>query len=217
MEYDFDVSTAEGFTTSSAPITTAKLEISTTNILVSTAGAAVTTASASISTVSPLRVSTAEDISGAETLVYIRMSASKDKGKTIMTKLKPEQTTMKLQQRQERAGFKLDEREEVVAKVNQAHDIDWSDPAVLRYQAVQNRSFSIAEIEKEVMKRSRFDLQQESSKQVKEEIFQQDDVVAEQVVKESSRKAEGRLKRKTSKTREDKNNRQKMPDDPLKL
>ncbi|GKD90192.1 hypothetical protein Tco_1365699 [Tanacetum coccineum] len=49
MEYDFDVSTAEGFTT----------------------------ASASISTVSPPRVSTAEDISGAETLVYIRRSASK--------------------------------------------------------------------------------------------------------------------------------------------
>ncbi|GJX93082.1 hypothetical protein Tco_0347668 [Tanacetum coccineum] len=184
MEYDFDVSTAEGFTTSSVPITTAKLEISTTNILVSTAGAAVTTASASISTVSPPRVSTAEDISGAETLVYIRMSASKDKGKAIMTEPEPEQTTTKLQQRQERAGFEaairlqeqfdeeerqrlarqeeekydlekalelqkqLDEREEVVAKVNQAHDIDWSDPAVLRYQAVQNRSFSIAEVRK---------------------------------------------------------------------
>ncbi|GJY98578.1 hypothetical protein Tco_0515488 [Tanacetum coccineum] len=46
----------------------------------------VTTASASISTVSPLRVSTTEDISGVETLVYIRRSASKakDKGKAIM-------------------------------------------------------------------------------------------------------------------------------------
>ncbi|GKC57798.1 hypothetical protein Tco_1085396, partial [Tanacetum coccineum] len=44
MEYDFDVSTAEGFTTS------------------------ITTASASISTISPPRVSTAEDIFGAETL-----------------------------------------------------------------------------------------------------------------------------------------------------
>ncbi|GJT20496.1 putative ribonuclease H-like domain-containing protein, partial [Tanacetum coccineum] len=65
MEYDFDVSTAEGFTTASIPVTTA---------------------SASISTVSPPRVSTAEDISGAETLVYIRRSASKakDKGKVIM-------------------------------------------------------------------------------------------------------------------------------------
>ncbi|GKA18952.1 hypothetical protein Tco_0698867 [Tanacetum coccineum] len=63
MEYDFDVSTAEGFTT----------------------------ASASISIVSPPRVSTAEDISGAETLVYIRRSASKvkDKGKAIMQESEP--------------------------------------------------------------------------------------------------------------------------------
>ncbi|GKA69250.1 hypothetical protein Tco_0775314 [Tanacetum coccineum] len=79
MEYDFDA-------TASIPVTTVGLEISTANIAVSTADAAVTTASASISTVSPLRVSTAEDISGAETLVYIRRSASKakDKGKAII-------------------------------------------------------------------------------------------------------------------------------------
>ncbi|GKE91961.1 hypothetical protein Tco_1573056, partial [Tanacetum coccineum] len=73
MEYDFDVSTAEGFAT----------------------------ASASISTVSPLRVSTAEDISGAETLVYIRRSASKakDKGKAIMQESS--------HQRKSRKGFKF--------------------------------------------------------------------------------------------------------------
>ncbi|GKC77137.1 hypothetical protein Tco_1127911 [Tanacetum coccineum] len=46
---------------------------------VSAAGAAVTTVGASISNVSPPRVSTAEDISIAETLVYIRRSAAKDK------------------------------------------------------------------------------------------------------------------------------------------
>ncbi|GJR13001.1 hypothetical protein Tco_0795653 [Tanacetum coccineum] len=67
------------------------------------------------------------------------------------------------------------------------------------------------------MKRSGFDLQQESSKQVEEEIFQQDDVVFEKVVKESSRKAEGRLKRKTSKARKDKDKRQKNQDDLEKL
>ncbi|GKA22020.1 hypothetical protein Tco_0707982 [Tanacetum coccineum] len=267
-EYDFDVSIAEGFTTSSVPITTAKLEISTTNILVSTASVAVTTASASISTVSPPRVSTAEDISGAETLVQERAGFE---AAIRLQELFDEEERQRLVRQQEKKydlqkslelQKQLDEREEVVAKV---HDIDWSDPAMLRYHAVQNRSFSIAEvrknmcihlknqggykqshfkgmsyedmrpifervwdqnhafvpkdseIEKEVMKRSGFDLQQESSKQVEEEIFQQDDVVAEQVVKESSRKAEGRLKRKTSKAREDKNNRQKMPDDPEKL
>ncbi|GJV46290.1 reverse transcriptase domain-containing protein [Tanacetum coccineum] len=126
----------------------------------------------------------------------------------------------------------LDERKEVV--VEEAYDIDWSDPSVLRYHALQNRSFSVAEdseIEKEVMKRPGFDLQQESikknekieasgfvqkqpageekekkkdaesSKQVEEEIVQQEDVVAEQVVKESSKKAGGRLKRKSDKYR----------------
>ncbi|GKC71315.1 hypothetical protein Tco_1117198 [Tanacetum coccineum] len=118
------------------------------------------------------------------------------------------------EQEQERYDFKkalelqkqLDEREKVVAK-SQARDIDWSDPIVLRYHAVQNRSFFIAEIEKEVMKRSGFDLQQESLKQVKEEIVQQDDVVSKQVVKESYRKAEGRVKRKTLKARKDKDKR----------
>ncbi|GJU28098.1 hypothetical protein Tco_1166719, partial [Tanacetum coccineum] len=60
-----------------------------------------------------------------------------------------------------------------------------SDTVVLRYHAFQNRSFSIGEdskIKKEVMKRSGFDLQQESLKQVKEEIVQQDDIVSEQLV-----------------------------------
>ncbi|GJX42701.1 hypothetical protein Tco_0257691 [Tanacetum coccineum] len=180
-----------------------------------TASAAVTTTSAFISTASSLRVSTAEDISGAETLVYVRRNASKDKVKDTA------------RQEQERYDFEkalelqkqLNQREKVVAK-SQAHDIDWSDLAVLRYHAVQNRSFSIAEdseIEKEVMKRSGFNLQQESSKQVEEEIVQQDDVVAEQVVKERSRKAKGRLKRKTSKARNDKDKIQKNQDDPEKL
>ncbi|GJX72953.1 putative ribonuclease H-like domain-containing protein [Tanacetum coccineum] len=171
---------------------------------------------------------------------------------------------------EELAKDTLDERVEVVAKVNQAHDIDWSDPAMLRYHALQNRSFSVAEvrknmykhigskillllpknlseIEKEVMKRPGFDLQQEfikknekikasgfvqkqpareekekkkdaeSLKQVQEEIVQQEDVVAEQVVKESSKKVGGRLKRKVAKDRDDKDKRQKMQDDPEKL
>nr|GEU56766.1 reverse transcriptase domain-containing protein [Tanacetum cinerariifolium] len=45
----------------------------------------------------------------------------------------------------------------------------------------------------------------------------QEDVVAKQVVKESSKKAGGRLKRKTSKAIEDKDKRQKKQDDPKKL
>nr|GEV80395.1 hypothetical protein [Tanacetum cinerariifolium] len=46
-----------------------------------------------------------EDISTAETLVYIRRSAYKDKRKGIMTESELEQTTTKLQQKQERAGY----------------------------------------------------------------------------------------------------------------
>ncbi|GJY77902.1 hypothetical protein Tco_0483703 [Tanacetum coccineum] len=103
-----------------------------------TASIPVTTASASISTVSPLRVSTAEEISGAEKLVYIRRSASKvkDKGKAIMQESEPPNKIKK----------KLDEREEVTAK--EAYDIDWSDPSVLRYHALQNRPFFVAEVRK---------------------------------------------------------------------
>nr|GFB70079.1 hypothetical protein [Tanacetum cinerariifolium] len=46
-----------------------------------------------------------KDISTTETLVYIRRSESKDKGKGIMTKSELVQTSTKLQQRQERAGY----------------------------------------------------------------------------------------------------------------
>nr|GEX76215.1 hypothetical protein [Tanacetum cinerariifolium] len=46
-----------------------------------------------------------KDISTAKTLVYIRRSASKDKGKGIMTESEPKQTTTKLQQRQERVSY----------------------------------------------------------------------------------------------------------------
>nr|GEV11215.1 hypothetical protein [Tanacetum cinerariifolium] len=50
-----------------------------------------------------------------------------------------------------------------------------------------------------------------------EEIVQQEDVVAKQAEKESSKKAGGKLKRKTSKAREDKDKRQMKSDDPEKL
>ncbi|GJV50852.1 copia protein [Tanacetum coccineum] len=40
------------------------------------------------------------------------------------------------------------QEQEVIAEANPTHDIDWRDPAVLRYHALQNRSFSIAEVRK---------------------------------------------------------------------
>ncbi|GJR63300.1 putative reverse transcriptase domain-containing protein [Tanacetum coccineum] len=108
MEYDFDVSTAEGFTTVSVPVTTAS--------------------------------ATPEVSTAAANLVYIRRSVEKrkDKGKAIM---KEDES---LQEEFDRAR----QEQEVVAEVDQAHDIDWSDLVVLKYHALQNRSFSVAEVKK---------------------------------------------------------------------
>nr|GEW47347.1 reverse transcriptase domain-containing protein [Tanacetum cinerariifolium] len=96
----------------------------------------------------------------------------------------------------------LDQRKENVPKGDQAKEIDWNDPQVLRYHALQNRPFSKAkvrknmimiwdqvhifvpkdyEIEREVMKRAGFNLHQGSSKkqrldqQTKEEAKAQGD------------------------------------------
>ncbi|GKC77844.1 hypothetical protein Tco_1128618, partial [Tanacetum coccineum] len=75
---------------------------------VSTAGAAITTASVDVSTISPTRntrVFTADDITMAETLVYIRKSTTKDKGKGKMDESETVKTKTKLQQEQERLDF----------------------------------------------------------------------------------------------------------------
>nr|GFC90954.1 hypothetical protein [Tanacetum cinerariifolium] len=104
-----------------------------------------------------------DDTTLAETLLNIQRSIAKDKGKAL-----------ELQKQ-------LDERKE--DKGDQAHDINWSDPSVLRYHALQNRPFSKDEVRKNMCTylknqggykqsyfkglRSRFDLQQESSKKQK--------------------------------------------------
>ncbi|GJY25724.1 hypothetical protein Tco_0400450 [Tanacetum coccineum] len=134
-------------------------------------------------------VSTA-DVSTASELGSTAGVKAKDKGKAIMQESElPKKIKKRVQVQMsvdEELAKNLDEREEVVA---QAHDIDWNDPAVLRCHTFQNRPFSVAEvrknmyirpifervwdqnqafvpkdseIEKEVMKRSGFDLQQES-------------------------------------------------------
>ncbi|GKE10038.1 hypothetical protein Tco_1413589 [Tanacetum coccineum] len=84
-------------------VSTADLGVSTDEP-VSIAGAAVTTASVAVSTAKPT-ISTTDDITMAKTLVYIKRSASKDKGKGKMDESEPVQTKTKLQQRQERLGY----------------------------------------------------------------------------------------------------------------
>ncbi|GKB94154.1 hypothetical protein Tco_0980291 [Tanacetum coccineum] len=108
-----------------------EIQRSSTAEQVSTTGIAVTTASVAVSTTSPtrnIRVSTADDITMAETLVYIKKSATKDKGKGKMDESKTVKTKTKLQQEQERLNFEaamrlqaeLDEKErQRIARVHE--------------------------------------------------------------------------------------------------
>ncbi|GKB93210.1 hypothetical protein Tco_0979347 [Tanacetum coccineum] len=109
----------------------------------------VSTVGAEHSTVIP-EVSTA-----TANLVYIRRSVEKrkDKGKAIMREDESVQKKTKKQLEQERLSHETTIRlsrqeQEVVAKDDQAHVIDWSDPAVIRYHAQQNRPYSVAEARK---------------------------------------------------------------------
>nr|GEY14349.1 hypothetical protein [Tanacetum cinerariifolium] len=122
-----------------------------------------------------------DDATLAETLLNIKRSTTKDKRKGIMQKTELPKKTKKREmiqlsldeelaqklhaeelakettrQEQEKYNLKkdlelqkqLDQREEDVDKGNQTQDIDWNDPEVLRYHALQNRAFSKAEVRK---------------------------------------------------------------------
>ncbi|GJZ74527.1 hypothetical protein Tco_0638992 [Tanacetum coccineum] len=126
-----------------------KKDVSTADVPVSTASAEVSTASHDVST-------------AAAALVYIRRSASKekDKGKAIMQEPEPPKKLKKrVQQEQERINFEaalelqrqLNKREEVPAKATQSQTIDWSDPTVLRYHALQNRPYYVAKVRKNMV------------------------------------------------------------------
>ncbi|GJU94356.1 hypothetical protein Tco_1319112 [Tanacetum coccineum] len=82
--------------------------------------------------------------------VQVQMSVDEELAKKVFEEEQArfnaeQEARFKAEQEQERIDFEtalelqkqLDEREEVAAKVDQAHDIDWSDPAVLRYHTLQ--------------------------------------------------------------------------------
>ncbi|GKB36731.1 hypothetical protein Tco_0881673, partial [Tanacetum coccineum] len=77
-----------------------------------------------------------------ERQVYIRRSAEqrKDKGKAIM---KEDESVQKKSKKQL-------EQEQEKAEANLAHVIDWNDPTVLRYHALQNRPYYVAEVRKNI-------------------------------------------------------------------
>ncbi|GJY57170.1 hypothetical protein Tco_0456285 [Tanacetum coccineum] len=72
-EFNFDFNAAKEVSTAKEDVSTAKP--------ISTAGVVVTTASVVVTTASPIKAFTAEDITMAESLVYIRRSAEKTKDK----------------------------------------------------------------------------------------------------------------------------------------
>nr|GEY47486.1 hypothetical protein [Tanacetum cinerariifolium] len=122
MEFDFD----------------AAKEVSTAE-QVSIAGVVVATASVNISPASPTRrVSTADDLTMAETLVYIRRSAAKikDKGKGIMEESESAMTMTKRQQEQERLGHEAAVRLQEEARVKADEEL------TQRLQAEERNKYS---------------------------------------------------------------------------
>nr|GEW30221.1 reverse transcriptase domain-containing protein [Tanacetum cinerariifolium] len=142
----------------------------------------------------------------AENLVYIKRSAEKrkDKGKSIMKEDKSVHKKQRIAEDVEIAK----QLQEAIAEAASAHDIDWNDSAILRYHALQNRSFSVSEIEKEVMKKSRFDLQQ---KQFAEEVSEKKDDSSSKPIR-GSRKKTITKKRIGAKLDEESAKRQKLKD-----
>ncbi|GKB30042.1 hypothetical protein Tco_0869443 [Tanacetum coccineum] len=131
-------------------------EISTANISVSTASATpkVSTAAENLK---KAKKQLEQERLGHEEAIRLQEQINEEERQRIA---RDAEIAKQLQEEFDRAR----QEQEVVAEADQAHDIDWSDPAVLRYHALQNRSFSIAEIEKEVMKRPGFDFPQKSIK-----------------------------------------------------
>ncbi|GKD26233.1 hypothetical protein Tco_1232447, partial [Tanacetum coccineum] len=112
---------------------------------VTTADTSLNTASVPFSTASATpKVSIA-----VESLVYIRRSAKKkkDKGKAIMIE---DESVQKKSKKDAEIAKQLQEEYDK-AEVDTAHVIDWNDPSVIRYHALQNRPRSEAEVRKNMM------------------------------------------------------------------
>ncbi|GKC70741.1 hypothetical protein Tco_1116624 [Tanacetum coccineum] len=101
MEFESNFDVAKEVSTAEEEVSTAKP--------VSTVGAAVTTDSVVVSTVSPARVSTTNDITMAEILVYIRRSASKDKAMRLQAELEEEERHRIAKVHEEANSFNVEE------------------------------------------------------------------------------------------------------------
>ncbi|GJX64213.1 hypothetical protein Tco_0298556 [Tanacetum coccineum] len=118
-------------------------EVSTTDTALNTVNVPISTASETP------QVSTA-----AGSLVYIRRSEKKkkDKGKAILIEDESVRKKSKKQEQEERLEeYDKAGKKEAVTEVDTAHVIDWNDPSVIRYHALQNRPRSVAEVRKNMM------------------------------------------------------------------
>ncbi|GJZ84495.1 hypothetical protein Tco_0649834 [Tanacetum coccineum] len=88
--------------------------------------------------------------------VQVQISVDEELARKVQEE---EQAKAMAEQEQERINFedalelqrKLNEREEVPTEATHSQTIDWSDPAVLRYHALQNRPYSVAEVRKNMV------------------------------------------------------------------
>ncbi|GKE58855.1 hypothetical protein Tco_1498040, partial [Tanacetum coccineum] len=127
MEFNFDFDAAKEVSTIEKDVSTAEP--------VSTAGAAVTTASVAVSIASPTRntrVSTADDITMAKTLVYIRKIAVKDKAAVRLQAEVEEEERQRIDMVHKAASsFNVEEWEDIQARVEADEEL------VQRYFAAQ--------------------------------------------------------------------------------
>ncbi|GJW74367.1 hypothetical protein Tco_0133737 [Tanacetum coccineum] len=234
------VENVQTYTRRRREVSTGSGRVSTASRLVSTASELDSTASVKANDKGKAIMHESEPPNKIKKKVQVQMSVNEELAKKVFEEEQARfnaehEARFKAEQEQERINFEtalelqkqLDEREEVADKVDQAHDIDWSDPAVLRYHTLQNRRFSVAEVRQNMClylknQESYEEIricQQESSKPVEEEIVQQDDAIAEQAVKESSRIAGGRRKKSLARKRaretlsKESDKKQKLEDD----
>ncbi|GJW21640.1 hypothetical protein Tco_0032262 [Tanacetum coccineum] len=88
--------------------------------------------------------------------VQVQMSVDEELARKVQEE---EQAKAMAEQEKERINFEaamelqrqLNEREEVQAEATQSQTIDWTDPVVLRYHALQNRPYSVAEVRKNMV------------------------------------------------------------------
>ncbi|GKC58388.1 hypothetical protein Tco_1085986 [Tanacetum coccineum] len=166
-------------------VTTTEKEVSTA-ARVSTAGAEFTTTSVVVSTASPTRFA---DVSAAKTLVYIRRSAEKDKGKSIMKeseqprKIKKRvQVQMSLRLHEEEQA-KFNEEQELLARERAEKEVNPLAIFNTVYKEVHTFVPMGTEVESERTKRAGQNLQQESSKRQK--TSEASELVVEQKDKEA--------------------------------